>query len=155
MKFSAREDINAPIEQVFEMLTDFRAYERSARQRGAEVQRIDQLIEPDIGMMWKATFVMRGKPRKLDITLTEYDRPNAMVFSTVSKGLTGQLSMELMAMSRARTRVSVALDLKPQNLSARLMIQSLRLAKSKLNKRFKQRVAELSKDAEKRLGSMV
>lgn len=154
MKFSTREDINAPVEQVFEMLADFRGYERGARQRGAQVQRVDGLTEPDVGMRWTAKFVMRGKPRKLDIALAEFDRPDTMIFSTASKGLSGQLTIDLMAMSRTRTRVSVALELKPKNLSARLMIQSLRLGKAKLNKRFKQRVADLSRDAEKRLGSM-
>ena len=154
MKFSTREDINAPIEQVFEMLSEFHAYERSALRRGAEVRRVDRLTVPGVGMMWKAAFVMRGKSRKLDITLAEYDQPNCMVFSSVSKGLTGQLSLDLMAMSRTRTRVSVALELKPQNLSARLLIQSLRLAKSNLSKRLKQRVSDFARDIEERQSSI-
>lgn len=154
MKFSTREDINAPIEQVFEMLSDFHVYERNALRRGADVQRIDRLTEPGVGMKWKAAFVMRGKLRKVEITLSEFDQPKRMIFWSASTGLSGQFSMDLVAMSRTRTRVSVALELKPQNLSARLMIQSLRLAKSSLNKRFKQRVAEICSDIEERHSSI-
>jgi carbon monoxide dehydrogenase subunit G len=154
MKFSTREDINAPIERVFEMLSDFRVYERNALRRGADVKRIDGLTETGVGMKWKAAFVVRGKPRQVEITLSEFDQPNRMVFWSASTGLSGQFSMDLVAMSRTRTRVSVALDLKPQNLSARVLIQSLRLAKSNLNKRFKQRVAEICSGIEERHSSI-
>ena len=45
MKFVAHEDVEAPIEFVFEQVTDFAAIERSALRRGAEVQRVDDLNE--------------------------------------------------------------------------------------------------------------
>lgn len=155
MKFSTREDVDAPIDEVFELLSDFEAYERNALRRGADVRRVDQLGSPDVGMMWKAVFSVRGKPRKLDITLQEYDRPNRIVFFSESPGITGNLSIDLIAMSRGRTRLSVALELKPQNLSARLLIQSLKLAKSNLTSRFKQRVADYAKIIEGRCASAI
>jgi hypothetical protein len=150
MKFSTKEDINAPIDEVFEILADFDAYERNAMRRGADVRRVDTLGKVAPGMRWKAVFPMRGKMRDLDLTLTEFDRPNTILIFSETPGIEGTLSMELVAMSRTRTRLSVALDLKPQNLSARLLIQSLRLAKSNLTTRFKQRVADYAKDMESR-----
>ena len=108
MKFSTREDIDAPIDQVFEMLSDFDVYERNALRRGADVRRIDDFKVPAVGMQWKAAFTMRGKPRDLEITLAEYDRPNCLLFQSKSAGIEGALSMDLMALSRGRTRRSVA-----------------------------------------------
>ena len=56
MKFSTKEDIDAPIDAVFEMLCEFDQFERAAMRRGAEVQRVDQLAEPGVGMLWEAAF---------------------------------------------------------------------------------------------------
>ncbi|MEO1026387.1 MAG: SRPBCC family protein, partial [Pseudomonadota bacterium] len=52
--------------------------------------------------------------------------------------------VDLVALSKARTRMLVSLDLKPTTLSSRLMVQSLRLAKGSLNRRFKARVAQFA-----------
>ena len=49
--------------------------------------------------------------------------------------------------------MAVALDMKPLNLSARLLIQSLKLAKSSLTKKFKDRVADYAKNLGERLQS--
>jgi|TARA_R110002049_G_scaffold307712_2_gene509082 hypothetical protein len=150
MKFSTKEDIEAPIEAVFEMLCDFEGFERSAMRRGAEVQRVDTLHKPGVGMSWKAAFQLRGKRRELTIEMVTFDRPNEMVIDSLSTGLAGQMSIELMALSRNRTRVNVALDIKPLNLSARLLVQSLKLAKTSLTKKYKHRVAEYAKGMEDR-----
>lgn len=154
MKFSTREDIDAPIEAVFDMLCDFSAYERAAMRRGAEVRRLDQLSDIGEGMKWDARFKLRGKPRELEIELTSCKRPSELHFESHSKGLQGWTTLDLMALSRTRTRVAVALEVKPISLPARLLIQSFKLAKSSLTKRFKLRVAEFAKDLEDRHGRM-
>lgn len=151
MKFSSREDIDAPIERVFEALCDFEAFERQAMRRGAEVQRVDALTEPGVGMKWKAAFTMRGRSRKLKLEMTQFDVPNEMIFAAKSPGMDGVFSVELMALSRSRTRMSIALEMTPLNLSTRLLVQSLKLAKNTLTKRFKLRVAEYAKTLEERL----
>ncbi len=142
MKFSTKEDIEAPIEAVFEMLCDFEGFERSAMRRGAEVQRVDRLTIPGVGMMWNMVFEMRGKRRELQIEMISFDKPNEMVFANTSPGLTGQVSFEVMALSRSRTRINVALEVKPLTLSTRLLVQSMKLAKASLTRKYKLRVGE-------------
>ncbi len=150
MKFSTREDIEAPIDQVFEMLCDFEGYERSAMRRGAEVQRTDALVVPGVGMTWDAAFSMRSKRRQVSLEMVRFDRPNEMMLVYRSTGVEGVFQIELMALSRNRTRIAIALEVTPLNLSARLLVQSLKLAKSSLTKRFKLRVAEYTKGMEDR-----
>jgi hypothetical protein len=57
---------------------------------------------------------------------------------------------ELVALSRGRTRMTVTLVLQPRTLAARLMMQSLRLARNNLTKRFKVRLGEYAAEVEDR-----
>ncbi len=150
MKFSAREDIEAPIDFVFDQVTDFQAFERSALRRGAEVQRVDALPDPGIGMAWDVAFKLRGKMRELKMELTNLDAPNGLVLSSRSPAMGGDMVVDLVALSRARTRLSLDLELKPVNLSSRLLVQSLKLARSNLTSRYKLRVAGFARELEDR-----
>lgn len=150
MKFSAKEDIDAPIGAVFEMLSDFDRYERSALRRGAEVQRTSDPSVTGLGMTWDAAFALRGKRRQMKLEMVSYEPPRQMQIAATSSNLSSDFVLDLVALSPQRTRVAVALTLTPKNLSARLLVQSLKLAKASLTKQFKLRVAEYAKDIEAR-----
>ena len=150
MKFSAREDIEAPIDFVFEKVTDFQSFERSALRRGAEVQRVDALPAPGVGMAWDVMFKLRGKMREIKMEVTSLDPPNGVVLSSRSPSMGGDLVVDLVALSRARTRLSVNLTLKPINLSSRLLVQSLKLARNNLTTRYKTRIADFALELEDR-----
>jgi len=151
MKFSTREDVAAPIDRVFAALCDFDGFERQAMRRGVDVQRVDALSTPGVGMRWKVAFDMRGRRRKADLELVRFDVPNEMVFDIKSPNIEGAFTVELLALSRSRTRMAIAFEVTPLNLAARLLVQSLKLAKVSLSKRFKLRVADYAKGLEDRL----
>ena len=150
MKFSTREDVEVPIDQAFALICDFGAYERSVMRRGAEVRRMDDMTKPGAGMKWAASFKMRGKKRDLEMEMTRFERSNEICVLSSTSGIDGTGQIELLALSRNRTRVSVVFELKPTNLSAQLLVQSLKLAKNSLTKRYKLRVAEYAKSIEDR-----
>ncbi|MCE8006051.1 SRPBCC family protein [Aestuariivita sp.] len=150
MKLSTKEDVEAPIATVFGMLSDFEMFERSAIRRGAEVHRVGEHEAPEVGLAWEASFSMRGKERSARVELTQYTPPSDMVFESRSSGLITLLEIELMPLSPRRTRVAVSAQFKPSTLPARLFVQSMKLAKSNLSKRFKLRVADYAKDIEDR-----
>ena len=150
MKFETKEDVEMPLEALFQRVSDFEGYERAAMRRGAEVVRVDTLTQPGEGMRWKAAFDLRGKRRNIEVVLSEYDAPNAMVFDAESQGLDVRMVLDLMALSRARTRLSITVELSAKTLSARLLLQSLKLARTNITKRFKLRVADMAKDMEDR-----
>ncbi|MDT8326201.1 MAG: SRPBCC family protein [Roseovarius sp.] len=150
MQFSTKEDIEAPIETVFAEITDFQGFERSALRRGAEVQRVDDRTKPGVGMAWHVNFTMRGKRREIDMQLSNYDPPNGIALSSTSPAMGGTMVVELVALSRGRTRMAVDITLAPKNLASRLLVQSLKLARGNLTKRFKLRVAEYAMDVEER-----
>lgn len=150
MNFTAQEDIEAPIDHVFSQVTDFAALERSALRRGAEVQRVVDKPEPGPGMTWDTAFMLRGKRREMTVELTEFDAPNGVVLMARSPNIKGKLAVDLVALSPKRTRLNLSLDIEPKTLAARLMLQSLKLARSNLNKRLKKRLKDFARDLEER-----
>lgn len=150
MKLTTREDIAAPIEAVFAQISDHGWFERAAMRRGAEVVRTDKLTEPGPGMAWHAEFEFRGRERKADVTMTAYDPPNGMVLDLRAAGLELACVIELVAMSRSRTRMNVSMEAVPRTIPARLMIQSAKLARTNIQKRYRRRIAEYAADLEER-----
>lgn len=150
MKFAAKQDIEAPIARVFAALTDFEMFERAALRRGADVSRLTEITPPGVGVSWYAGFVFRGRPRKMRIEVIDFDVPHCLTLSARSATLEGRLFLDLVDLSRTRTRLSVDLDLQPHTMSGRLLLQSMRLAHARLTRRFRLRVTEFALDIEDR-----
>ncbi len=149
MKLSTREDIEAPIDFVFARVTDFAAFEKLALRQGAQVSRRDT-GPATTGSTWDVAFHFRGRERRVVATLVQIDAPQVMVLEGTLDGLTAVTQFDLVALSPARTRLLVSFDLRAGSLTARVFLQSLKLAKVKLAKRFKARVLDFAEDIEDR-----
>ncbi len=151
MQVTGTEDVAAPIDLVFAELTAFDYVERQAMRRGIDVRRQFRGSAPDIGDSWDAKFKFRGKERQAKVTLDAYDAPNMVQFGGVSGGLETSTVIELVPLSPNRTRVSVVFKMMPKTLSARLLVQSFKLARSNINKRFKARMTQYARDIENKV----
>ncbi|MBV7396016.1 SRPBCC family protein [Mameliella sediminis] len=149
MELTAREDIEAPQDRVFAMMSDFDTIERQAMRRGVEVSRTAE--GPGAGMAWDTGFRFRGKRRQAQVTLTEYQPSERLVFTSVSGGLTMVLTLDIVALSPGRTRINATTTMSAKTLSARLFLQSMKLARGGMDKRFRKGVAELAGAMETRL----
>lgn len=150
MKLSTREDIEAPLSYVFTAFADVENWERAAMRRGAEVTRTDKLQSLGVGMSWKVNFAYRGKPRAVTAKLAELERPTHIVYACLANSLDATITLDFVELSAKRTRITVGTEMKPLTLGARLFLQSLKLAKTKLTKRYDHRVAELCTEIEDR-----
>ncbi len=154
MEFISKEDIEAPIGDVFAVLSEFETFERQAIRRGVELQREGDIKNPAPGLAWDAEFSMRGKTRQIRVTLTQYDPDTTIQVEGTGSGLEGLFVLDLMALSPKRTRMTVNMTMGAKSLSARLFLQSLKLARGNLNKRFKLKVADYAKAMEDRFSRM-
>ena len=151
MKFSAREDIEAPIEFVFAQICDATALERSAMRRGAELERLDAGDGTmRLGSAWRFAFDFRGKRRNVEARITGFESPNVIVISSTSAGIDGTTRVELVPLSTRRTRLVFGQELKSNTLAARLLLQSLKLAKGQLEARLKKRLTTYASDIQSR-----
>ena len=133
---------------MYSRITDFQGFERQALRRGVNVQRIDNASVPVEGSSWDVAFKFRGKDRNLKSIITRLNEPTEIRLDTAANGLDGVTQIELVPLSRNRTRIAVSLELSPQSLSARLLLQSLKLAKNSLSRRLGMRVTDFAEDVE-------
>ncbi len=147
MKLTTKEDTEVPIEVAFKAVSDFASFERSALRREVEVEPFQN---EDGARAWNIGFNFRGKARKMTAHVAEFDAPNGYTLAGTSGGLEGELDIELVALSKKRTRITVTMHSRANTLAARLLLQSIKLAKNNLNRRFRKRVAKLATDLEDR-----
>ena len=140
MKFSSHEDIEAPAQVVFAALCDHEHFQRTVQQRGVEMRRVDDRPEVGPGMAWEIDFKFRGRARKLRCSVTEVQAPERLCLSNESDGLTGDVAISVVTLATNRSRLLVSVEMKPKNLSARLLLQSMRFAKGSLDRKFKSRL---------------
>lgn len=142
MKFSTRIDTDLPAERLFESIGDFETLERMLIGRGASVTRIDPSTDPSIGMGWNIRFDWRGKPRHLLLQVTRFDRPEQMAMVGRSDALDISINTNVVPLSRARSRLICETEIKPRNMRARLMLQTAKLGKGQLDRRYHRRIEE-------------
>ncbi len=150
MKFSTRQDIEAPIDYVFDRAADFDAHIRQAMRRGIEVERIDTLQHVAPGMRWSVRFGFRGKPRQMHGELVHFDAPDRFVIQSFSNGIEVEFVADLVPLSASRTRLIAGLELLPKTLPSRLLLQSLKLGKHKLDQRYSRKIAQFGEETEEK-----
>ena len=150
MQITSRQDIEAPVSFVYDTLKDFDYWERAAMRRGAEVTRTDGLQATAPGLAWAIRFPFRGKDRKLTLQLVALEAPGRMAFSGSGGSFDGTAAVDLMELGAKRTRLSLMAEAKPRGLAARLVLQSLKLARGRTQGRLDKRVAAIAMDIEER-----
>ena len=151
MKLSTRQDIEAPLAEVYAAFADVEAWERAALRRGVEVMRQDNLYSLAVGMTWHAGFKYRGKNRKVEIRLSRLEAPQLLGFAVVSANIEADVVLDFVALSAKRTRITIGTEVRPRGLAARVFLQSLKLAKGKVDRKYAQRIGILCADIEQRL----
>jgi carbon monoxide dehydrogenase subunit G len=140
MKFSSHYDIKLAQDVVFDRLSEFEKFERLAVKRGLRVRRIDESDDIAEGIKWRLEFPFRGKKRNVELTLVEADVPNSLVFDAQNPSVAGKIRVDVIPLSRTQTRLKFESVVQPKTLAARLMVHSMKLARSKFNRRFPRRV---------------
>jgi hypothetical protein len=150
MKFSSRTDIAAPIEFVFDQLADFAGFERAALRRGVELKRLDTLAQPGPGMSWDIGFRMRGKRRQIITDIRRYDRPKLLEYAGASTSFEMLLELQLTQVAPGRTRLQAGFEVKPRTLAGRLMVQSAKIGRKRLERKYAERIATFGREIERR-----
>ena len=145
MRFSTREDIAAPAGFVFATITDVAELERRAGALGVQAQRaFDGPLA--VGATWHITAKVRGKHRQITATVIRLTPDEDVTVESRFEGLNTVTQVDIVPLNPKTTRLIVKIDLLPQSTRARLLVQSMRLVKPRLNRQFKTRVLHYAED---------
>lgn len=151
MEFTAKVDIEAPLDKIFAEISDIEKLERRAMRRGVQVTRMDENQIMRDGAAWRARIPFRGKGRDVDVRLVRFNAPEEMVFESTVGGLEAQTRIDCVALSRSRTRLRVHSVLMPRTLSARLLVQSLKLGRGRIDRGIDKALARFGAELQDRL----
>lgn len=150
MKFSSREDIEVPAAFLFDQLTDFPAFERSAMRRGADVRRTNPGSDVTLGEGWDVSFRWRGRARQMRLVLAEMTAPDSLVLRGTSEIFEIEVKASVIALSPRRSRLLGELELRPRGFKARVLLQSARLGKAALDRRYADGLRDFAHEVERR-----
>ncbi|SFI94435.1 SRPBCC family protein [Jannaschia pohangensis] len=151
MKFVATEDIAAPIDVVWARVSDLEGFEARARDRVTGLVRTPPGPAAQ-GSKWTGRAEVMGKTREVTVTAEALDAPNRLMAAAATDGMDVTIDVVLESLAPARTRLTVTTEAKAKTLTARLMLQSAKLARQAMAKRYKARVANFAARVEKAAG---
>ncbi|RRH76926.1 SRPBCC family protein [Falsigemmobacter faecalis] len=138
MKFITSEEIGAPVADVWAVLSDIDGLEAEARARGAGLKRLERGASP----AWKTEFRFRQRAREVELRIAQILTPELLAFDITGKAAEGSVRLELLPLSPLHCRLTVTSEIRPRTLAARLFLQSLKLARSGMNRRYRDRVQQ-------------
>jgi uncharacterized protein YndB with AHSA1/START domain len=143
MKLTAKTDLEVPAAAVFASLVDHPAWEREAIRNGVEVERPAGTPATGVGAEWRIRGHFRGKARKVQVKIEEMTQDQRIALGLDSPSIEGATRLEIMVLSPRRSRMRVDLEIKPKTLAARLFINTMRLAKGRVQARFEKGLGRL------------
>lgn len=150
MKLVSRTDVTATPEALFDALCDRDWFEALARRGGAVVERLDPGLPFGAGACWSVLFSHRGRERHLTSLVGAVDRPRHLALQGRIGGFESDAEVMLTPLSRQTTRMTVTLDIKPRSFAARLILQTLKIGRSRLKERLDNRVQAMGEALKER-----
>jgi uncharacterized protein YndB with AHSA1/START domain len=150
MEFTAKDDLDVPIEAAFDLLSEYDVFERMAMRRGVEVRRHNPESPIGIGSKWDVDFEWRGKDVPMKAEITKFERPDFIEIEAVMPGMDVTVQFDLVALSKKRTRLHFKATSSAKTLPMRLLLQSLKLARSNIDKKMQDRVSLQCRNLEER-----
>ncbi len=136
MKFKVSEDVDAPADITWARFTDFTGIEAEAKGRGADLARVGNWTQAAPGCGWRGSVSVRGRVRPLTSEISTMEAPGRCEIQTTVGGMEAVYEMTFLELRPDMTRVQVVLDMSANTLSARLALQTLKLARGRVMQRL-------------------
>jgi len=148
MKFETTEDIDAPQDFTFARFTDYIRYEKMAHSYGADLRRVGGFAEVSEGATWRGSIPIKGRTRGVEAAVTEYTPSDYARVDTTVGGMNVVFEMRFEPLADEKTRLIAVAELQARTLAARLVIQSAKLARKRVQARITSKIVALANEYE-------
>jgi|SRR6056297_2955219 len=148
MIFETREEVDVPRDFAFDRFADFTRYEQAARGYGADIRRVNGFTEVAEGVSWRGSVVVRGKTRGVEATVTDLTRPAHAQMVTTVGGMRVDVDLVFEEIGPQTTRVFAKAQLVATTLASRLILQTVKLARKKIQTKIDSRIVALANQFE-------
>lgn len=138
MKFSTHEDVSLSASDLFAAISDFSRFELVLRSRGVEVNRTGEAG----AQAWHVRFDWRGAERNIDLMLVSVTPTERVELAGRSDMFELNIVMAVAELAPGRSRFSFDVQARPRGMSARLLMQTAKLNRAKIDRKFAKRVGE-------------
>lgn len=136
MEITVSEDIDAPTAPVWQRMSDFSTAEDMAKARGVTLSRVGNWARADVGVEWRGKVNVRGKSRPIAARVVTFTPEDTLTVDSTIGGMQSVYSVSLVALAPGVTRATARLELTASTLTARLILQTLKLARGRLMQRL-------------------
>ena len=133
---------------VWSHVADLEAFEDRARARIGAIQRRPP-GPPAQGTVWSGKADVMGKKRDVTVTAATIETWSRLTAEAATDGMQVNIDVDLAELGPRLTRLTVTTEARARSLAARLMLQSAKLARKTLAKRYKGRISDLAARIEK------
>jgi len=148
MKFETIEEIDAPRDFTFARFTDYTRYENLARSYGADLRRVGGFVEVSEGATWRGSIPIQGRTRGVEAEVTKYSPADYARIDTAVGGMNVVFEMRFEPLADEKTRLIAVAELQAKTLAARLVIQSAKLARKRVQAKITSKIVALANEYE-------
>lgn len=137
MELSYTNIINVPQEFAFARATDFEKFEADGFGKLAPFEPVSEIRAPEIGARWKTSSEFQGRPRRFSLQLYTLEANQKMVLGNKSEKYDVESHFGFEPKGDEATEFTFHLIAKAQSITARLILQTIQLARGRIESSMK------------------
>ena len=134
MELTYQRIINVPPAYAFARATDFERFEAEGFGNLAPFEPRNDIRAPELGARWRTAAEFQGRPRRFSLELIEMSGPERLVLGNKSDKYDVEAKMAFQDAPDGATAFSFTLTAMARSITAKLILQTIQLAKGRITK---------------------
>jgi len=132
MELSYNSKIYVPQAYAYKCATDFDLFESEGFGKLSKFEPRSEIRAPEIGARWRTSAEFQGRPRNFSLQLLELDGPGKLVLGNKSEKYDIEAHFNFDEVGAEETDFSFRLVAKAQSITAKLILQTIQLARARI-----------------------